>query len=73
MAITTVTVSSKAQLVLDGGTVDGKEKKIKKSLSNLKPAASNDAVHATCQSIGGLQEKSVLEIHRIDEVELIEA
>ena len=73
MAVTTVVVGTKAQLVLDGGIVNGKEKTYKKTLSNVKSSSTNDAVHATSQAIGGLQEKSVLEIHRIDEVELIEA
>lgn len=73
MAITAMNRETKAQLVLDGGIVNGKEKVFKKSFSNVKALASNEEVYGTMTSLGALQQKPVNGVLKISEVELIEA
>ena len=73
MAITAVAQDSKLKLSFDGG-LDGDGKAIVKSktFSKIKAAAVNDDVYALATSLTGLQEKPLLSVRRIDEVDLTE-
>ncbi|MDO5718656.1 MAG: hypothetical protein Q4P34_06705 [Tissierellia bacterium] len=62
----------KLKLVLDGGVVDGKIKRINKTYSGVKEDATVDAIFNTSKEIVELQNKRVLNVLRIEEAILTE-
>ncbi len=63
---------SRIKLVLDDGIVDGKQKVINKTFSNLNPEASELDVLAAAQALSRTIERETLSVYRLDDILLIE-
>lgn len=59
--------SKKIKLSYDGGVVDGKQKKINKTYTNINLAADDSQLKGACQLIASLQSYDVLERLKIEE------
>lgn len=57
-------------LLLDGGTVDGKQVVKSKTYSKIKPLAVDENVHAVGTVLASLQEMYILEVQRVDYTKL---
>lgn len=54
------------KLELDNGVVDGKQKVLSKSFARVNTAAEDTNLFNAATAIGGLQEKSLLKIQKIE-------
>jgi hypothetical protein len=72
MAIEEYAVSTRMQLRLNTGLDgDGKEILRTKTYSNVKSSSENQAVYDVASSLAGLQEHELKEVHRVDDVVLV--
>ena len=70
MAIVTKKEKMALKLELDAGIVDGKQKTASKSFNNVKLDALDDNLHQTATKLAGLQNKSLLNVKRVEETTL---
>ncbi|MBC8590069.1 DUF1659 domain-containing protein [Wansuia hejianensis] len=70
MAIITVKEKTSLKLELDGGIVDGKQKIQSKSYNNVKTTAADEDLHSAAISLGGLYDKELLNVKKVEETSL---
>jgi hypothetical protein len=71
MAMETVKEKLALKLELDGGMVNGKQKTLSKTFSQIKTTADDANLHAAATAIAGLQEKSLLKVQKVETTSLI--
>ncbi len=71
MAIRNIKEKTNLKLELDGGIVDEKQKIISKTLNKIKTDALDEELYETAIALGSLQIKDLLNVKRIEEMNLI--
>lgn len=66
MAIENFKEKMTLRLELDGGIVDGKQKVVPKSFSQIKADADDEALHNTAVALSGLQTRDLLKVKKIE-------
>lgn len=70
MAIKSIKEKTNLKLELDGGMVGDKQKLISKSYSKIKTDAPDQALYETAVALETLQNKSIINVKRVEEVRL---
>lgn len=71
MAIINIKEKTNLKLELDGGIVDEKQKTISKTFSKIKTDALDEELYETAVALGSLQKKDILNVKRIEEMQLM--
>lgn len=66
MAIENLKERTTLRLEFDGGMVDGKQKLIPKSFSQIKTTASDDELYNTATALANLQNKDLMKVKKIE-------
>ncbi|NLY85381.1 MAG: DUF1659 domain-containing protein [Tissierellia bacterium] len=66
MAIGNIKEKTTLRLELDGGVVDGKQKLIPRSFSQIKTTASDEELYNTATAIASLQNKNLMGVKKIE-------
>lgn len=66
MAIGNIKEKTTLRLELDGGVVDGKQKLIPRSFSQIKTTASDEELYNTATAIASLQNKDLMSIKKVE-------
>ncbi len=66
MAIHNLKEKLTLKLELDGGMVEGKQKYIGKSFSQIKPDAEDQGLYNTASALSGLQTKDLINVKKIE-------
>ncbi|NLK44241.1 MAG: DUF1659 domain-containing protein [Tissierellia bacterium] len=72
MAIENLKERTTLRLEFDGGIVDGKQKLLPKSYSQIKTTASDEELYNTANTIAGLQNKDLMIVKKIEVSSLFE-
>ncbi|MFA5575920.1 MAG: DUF1659 domain-containing protein [Tissierellaceae bacterium] len=72
MAIGNLKEKMTLRLELDGGMVEGKQKILPRSFSQIKADANDEALYSTAVALSGLQTKDLLKVKRIEVTSLWE-
>ena len=54
------------RLELDGGIVDGKQKFVNRSFSQIKPSSEDSALHGTAIALSELQSRDLVNVKKIE-------
>ena len=66
MAIQNLKEKMTLRLELDGGIVNGKQKTIPKSFSQIKTTAEDTALYSTAETLASLQDKGLIKVKRME-------
>lgn len=72
MAITSRKEKTNLKLQLDGGMVEGKQRFLSKSFAKVKPEALDEELYQVAKTLGGLQDKALLNVIRVEETSISE-
>ncbi|MGJ0846895.1 DUF1659 domain-containing protein [Tissierella praeacuta] len=71
MAMENVKEKLALKLELDGGMVNGKQKILSKTFSQIKTTADDGNLHTVAKTIANLQQKSLLKVQKVETTTLI--
>ncbi|MBU5255572.1 DUF1659 domain-containing protein [Tissierella praeacuta] len=71
MAMENVKEKLSLKLEIDGGMVNGKQKTLSKTFSQIKTTADDTNLYTAATAIANLQEKSLLKVQKVETTTLI--
>ncbi|HAE92089.1 MAG TPA: hypothetical protein DCG60_05495 [Tissierella sp.] len=71
MAMENIKEKLALKLELDGGMVNGKQKILSKTFSQIKTTADDGNLHTAAKTIANLQQKSLLKVQKVETTTLI--
>ncbi|NLV87877.1 MAG: DUF1659 domain-containing protein [Tissierellia bacterium] len=72
MAIGNIKEKTTLRLELDGGIVEGKQKIVPKSFSQIKTSASDEELYNTATAIASLQKRDLILVKKVEVSALLE-